>query len=82
VKVQETVYTLLTQQLEQSKIAEARDMPVVRGLDTAVPADRKVKPKIKLNMAIAGITSLFLGIFLAFFLEYLAGLKRSPHPHA
>lgn len=82
VKVQETVYTLLTQQLEQSKIAEARDMPVVRALDTAVPADRKVKPKIKLNMAIAGITSLFLGIFLAFFLEYLAGLKQSPHPHA
>jgi tyrosine-protein kinase Etk/Wzc len=80
VKVQETVYTLLTQQLEQAKIAEARDMPMVRVLDTAIPADRKAKPKIKLNMAIAGITSLFLGIFLAFFLEYLAGLKQSPHP--
>jgi outer membrane receptor protein involved in Fe transport len=30
VKVQETVYTLLTQQLEQAKSAEARDMPTVQ----------------------------------------------------
>jgi tyrosine-protein kinase Etk/Wzc len=82
VKVQETVYTLLIQQLEQAKIAEARDMPTVQVLDMPVPADRKSKPKIKLNMAIAGITSLFVGIFLAFFLEYLAGLKQAPLPQA
>jgi tyrosine-protein kinase Etk/Wzc len=78
VKVQETVYTLLTQLLEQAKIAVARDMPTVQTLDPAVPADRKTKPKIKLNMAIAGITSLFVGILLAFILEYRAGLKQSP----
>jgi tyrosine-protein kinase Etk/Wzc len=82
VKVQETVYTFLTQQLEQAKIAEARDMPTVQALDTAVPADRKSKPKIKLNMAIAGITSLLVGVLLAFFLEYLASVKQSPLPQA
>ena len=82
VKVQETVYTLLTQQLEQAKIAEARDTPTVQVLDKAVPADRKSKPIIRLNMAIAGITSLFVGIFLAFFLEYLAGVKQAPLPQA
>jgi tyrosine-protein kinase Etk/Wzc len=82
VKVQETVYTLLTQQLEQAKIAEARDTPTVQTLDQAVPADRKSKPKIKLNIAIAGITSLLVGLLLAFFLEYLAGVKQSPLSHA
>ena len=82
VKVQETVYTLLTQQLEQAKIAEARDMPTVQALDKAVPADRKSKPKISFNMAVAGITSLFVGILLAFFLEYVAGVKQSPLAHA
>ena len=82
VKVQETIYTLLTQQLEQAKISEARNMPTVQMLDRAVPADRKSKPKIKLNMVIAGITSLFAGIFLAFFLEYLAGSQQSPLPQA
>lgn len=76
VKVQETVYTLLTQQLEQAKVAEAKDTPVVQVLDKAVPAERKSKPKIKLNMALAGAISLFLGGFLAFFLEYLEGLKK------
>jgi uncharacterized protein involved in exopolysaccharide biosynthesis len=78
VKVQETVYSLLTQQLEQAKIAEASDMPTVQALDKAVPADRKSKPKTTFNMAIAGLTSLFMGILLAFFLEYLAAVKQSP----
>ena len=81
VKVQETVYTLLTQQLEQAKIAEVRDMPTVQALDKAVPADRKSKPKTVFNMAIAGITSLFVGILLAFFLEYVSGVKQSPLAH-
>jgi uncharacterized protein involved in exopolysaccharide biosynthesis len=80
-KVQETVYTLLTQQLEQAKIAEVSDMPTVQALDKAVAADRKSKPKTIINMAIAGITSLFVGILLAFFLEYLAGVKQSPLAH-
>ena len=40
-------------------------------VDRAVPAERKSRPKIKLNMALAGVTSLFAGVFLAFFLEYL-----------
>ena len=71
VKLQETIYTLLTQQLEQAKISEAQDMPVVQVLDRAVPAIHKSKPKIKLNMALAGAVSLFLGVFLAFVLEYI-----------
>ena len=70
-KVQETVFTLLTQQFEQAKIAEARDMPTVQVLDRAVPAERKSKPKTVLTASIVGVLSLFLGIFLAFFLEYL-----------
>ncbi|MBI3990038.1 MAG: hypothetical protein HY347_10540 [candidate division NC10 bacterium] len=75
-KVQETLYTLLAQQLEQAKIAEARDMPTAQVLDRAAPAERKSKPKIRQNMMIAGAVSLFIGIFLAFFLEYVEGLKQ------
>jgi len=70
-KIQDTVYMLLTQQLEQVKIAEAKDTPVVQVLDRAVPAIYKSKPKIKLQMALAGAVSLFFGIFLAFLLEYI-----------
>lgn len=76
VKVQEGVYSLLTSQFEQAKIAEARDMPSVQILDRAVPAERKSKPITVLNMAIAGTVSLFVGILLAFFLEYVGDIKK------
>jgi uncharacterized protein involved in exopolysaccharide biosynthesis len=76
VKIQETVFALLTQQFEQAKITEARDTPLVQLLDRAVPAERRSKPQIKLNMAIAGGISLLVGVFLAFFLEYLERLRR------
>ncbi len=76
VKVQETVFNLLTAQFEQAKINEARDTPTVQFLDRAVPAERKSKPKTVLNMAIAGVLSLFLGIFLAFFLEYVERIRK------
>ncbi|MGH7947491.1 MAG: GumC family protein, partial [Opitutaceae bacterium] len=50
---------------------EAQDAPVVQVLDRAVPPMYKSGPKIRLNMALAGAVSLFLGSFLAFFLSYL-----------
>ena len=77
VKVQEALYTMLTSQYEQAKIAEARDTPSVQVLDPGVPAERKSKPWIMLNMLMAGVLALFLGIFLAFFLDYLEQMKRS-----
>lgn len=75
-KVQEAVFELLTQQYEQAKISEAKDTPTVQILDKAIPSNKKCKPKIKLNMAIAGILSLFIGIFLSFFLEYIKRIKE------
>ena len=71
VKIREAVYTMLIQQLEQAKIDEVKDMPVVQPLDRAVPANKKYKPKIILNMAIALVISIFLGVFTAFVLEYI-----------
>lgn len=70
-RVQEAVYMMLTQQLEQAKIAEAKDTAVVQVLDRAVPALQKSRPKTRSSIVIAGAVSLFLGIFLAFFLEYI-----------
>ena len=77
-KVQETLYAMLTSQYEQAKLAEARDTPTVQVLDPAIPAERKSKPSIRNNMMIAGVASLFVGIFLAFLLEYVsrAGLNE------
>ncbi len=48
----------------------------VQVVDRAVPAERKYRPKTSLNMMFAGITSLFISIFFAFFLEFLAKHKK------
>lgn len=45
-------------------------------IDKAIPAERKSRPKIAQNMMLAGITSLFAGIFIAFLLEYLGKQRK------
>lgn len=76
VKVQETLFTLLTSQHEQAKIAEARDTPTVQVLDPAVPADKRSRPRLLLNLAVAGVLSLVVGVFLSFFLDYRARVRQ------
>ncbi len=71
VKVQEALYTLLIQQLEQAKIDEVKDTPVFQVLDRAVPPERKSKPKTIIVTAMTGFMGIFLGIFVVFLLEYI-----------
>lgn len=78
VRVQETVVGLLTQQLEQARLNEARDLPVVQVLDQAVAAERPSKPRLGLNLAVAGVSSLLSAILISFVVEYLRNLSRRP----
>lgn len=75
VKVQETLFTLLTSQHEQAKIAEARDTPTVQVLDQGIPADKRIRPRLLLNTAVAGLLALVIGVLLAFFLDYRARVR-------
>lgn len=43
-KIQETVYELLTSEYEMAKIEEAKETPVIKVLDVAVPPERKSFP--------------------------------------
>jgi uncharacterized protein involved in exopolysaccharide biosynthesis len=76
-EVQEKINTLFTEQLEEAKIAEARDTPTVRPLDIAYPARMPVRPNLLLNLVLAGFGGGIFAVFLAFFLEHLSGLKRA-----
>lgn len=80
VKVQETLFTLLTSQHEQAKIAEARDTPTVQVLDPAIPADKRTRPRVLLNTAIAGVLALITGTLVAYFLDYRARVRRMSTP--
>jgi len=76
VKVQETLVTLLTQQWEQVRMAEARDMPMVQVLDQAVPAVYPSKPRLAMNLALAGLAGLLGGLGFVFFRQHVSNLPR------
>jgi len=73
---QQTVFELLTQQLEVAKIDEAKEDIAFQVIDTAVPPEKRIKPKRTLIVMLAGVVSAFAGIFLVFFLEYLENMKK------
>ncbi len=77
VLTQEKVFELMTQQYEIAKIDEAKEDVTFQVIDRAIPPEKRVKPKRKLNVMLAGIVSLFAGVFLVFFLEYLGNLKET-----
>jgi len=74
-KVQETLYTLLTSQYEQAKITEARDTPTVQVLDRPVPADKHSKPRVLLNTVVGALVGFACAIILAYGLERRARRK-------
>ena len=78
VKIQETLVTLLTQQLEQARIVEAKDIAVVETLDRGVPAERPSKPRLALNLAVATVMSLLLGVSIAFVRDYTQNRGARP----
>lgn len=73
---QQKVYELLTQQYEIAKIEETKEDITFQVIDKAIPPEKRIKPKRRLNVMLAGVVSLFAGIFLVFFLEYLGNLKK------
>jgi uncharacterized protein involved in exopolysaccharide biosynthesis len=75
IKVQQTLFELLTQQYEMASIQEAKDTSTAQVLDDAKVPEKKAKPKRAMIVAISTFTSLLLAVFVAFFLQYLEDLK-------
>jgi tyrosine-protein kinase Etk/Wzc len=58
--IEQTVYRLLLEQVEQSRIEEARDMPTVQVLDPAVAPERPAYPRRKWMVGIASLGGFLL----------------------
>src|SRR3972149_6411584 len=74
-KVQQTLYELLTQQYEMARIQEAKDTPTVQGLDEATVPEQREKPQRRQIVMLAIITAALFGVFAAFFMEYIEGVR-------
>lgn len=78
VRAKTGVVTMLTTQLEQAKLDEARDMPTVNVLDRANVPEIPIKPNLKLNVLLAGVAGLFIGVVLIFLMEFLHRVESDP----
>src|SRR3990170_8821552 len=77
IKVQQTLYELLTQQYEMARIQEAKDTPTVQVLDMAQIPEMRSKPKRRQIVMLFTITAAFFGVIAAFFMEYLERVKKN-----
>lgn len=69
VKIQDQVYTLLTQQFEEAKVREHKDTPTVQVLDRAEAPDRKARPKRGLIVVAAALIGLIESTAWVLYLE-------------
>jgi uncharacterized protein involved in exopolysaccharide biosynthesis len=77
-KIQETLFALLTQQLEQARIEEQKNTPVLSVLDNGEPASRPVFPrKLLLILGAAVAAAVWVGI-VAVLVEKLRARSASP----
>ncbi|HEX6972614.1 MAG TPA: GNVR domain-containing protein [Limnochordia bacterium] len=77
-EVSEQIYLMLREKNEEFRIQEAQETASVRVIDPAIAPTEPIKPRPKLNMAIAGFLGLFVGCGLAFLLEFLDTTLRTP----
>lgn len=78
VKVQETVFELLTEQYEQAKIIEAKDTPTVQVLDYASPPEKKSWPRRSRLLIVTFVLTFIISCIAAFLFEYIQHLKQQP----
>ena len=76
VTIQQEIFITLKKQHELAKIEEIKETPVVNVLDPAVAPLLRTRPKRKQTVMLAGVVSLFLGVFMAFVLQYTENVKQ------
>lgn len=81
--VAEQIYLLLRNTYEEVRITEAMKTADVMVVDPSIVPKNPIKPRVSLNVAIAAFLGLFVGVGLAFVLEFLdTSLKSAEEAEA
>ena len=82
VQVQEQLYSILLNQLEQAKLSENESLPTVSVLDYATPPEIRNRPKRSMIVGSTFLVTLLIAIMLAMVAEYFDKLsKKSPEDY-
>jgi uncharacterized protein involved in exopolysaccharide biosynthesis len=73
--IKQKIYALIAHQIETSMMAEVKENFAFKVIDPPKEPDRKVKPKRALQVMLAFVVSLFLGIFVVFSKEHFKRIK-------
>ncbi|MFH0778030.1 MAG: GNVR domain-containing protein, partial [Candidatus Eisenbacteria bacterium] len=76
VKIQETLFGLLTEQYEHAKIQEAKDTPTIQVLDVAQPPEKKSRPRRLILLALAAGFSVVFSMLYASLSDHLERLRQ------
>jgi uncharacterized protein involved in exopolysaccharide biosynthesis len=81
-KIQEMLYELLMRELEVAKIEEAKSMPTIQVLDSAIPPERRKARRTVGKAMVAGVVAFICAVFVAFIREYwvVCSAPRSTAP--
>jgi uncharacterized protein involved in exopolysaccharide biosynthesis len=71
VAIHKATHDNLALRLEETRIAKAMELGEARIVSSATEPESPISPNKGLNIALAGVISLFAGIFLAFFMEFI-----------
>lgn len=75
--VNQEIYTMLAKRYEEARISEVMQPTDVQVIDVATEPDKPISPKKTLNVVIAAILGLFIGLAVAFILEYMNKTVRT-----
>ena len=75
--VRQKINSLLGQQVETMLMAEVKENFAFKVIDRPMVPDRKIKPKRAQMVVLSSLLAAFIGVFLAFFLEYLEKVRKS-----
>ena len=73
--IQQKIYNLIADKIEITMMAEVKEDFAFKILDPPMAPDQKSKPKRAQMVVIAFVVSLFLGVFVVLFREYLKKIK-------
>ena len=74
--IKQKIYSLIARQIEKSMMAEVKENFAFKILDPPKVPDRKIKPRIIMNIALSFIIALFVAVLVAFITEYIGNVKK------
>jgi len=75
--IRQKIYNLIALQLETAMMTEVKENFAFKVIDPPRVPDQKIKPKRALMVVLSFVVALFMGVFIAFFMEYLEKIRNS-----